>query len=71
MTRTTAGGPRVDRLADTVHAWTGNHAGIVELSEAEFGPLPVRRPAILDDLRADGIDLAGTPVRAALGARTG
>ena len=62
---------QIDGLADAVHTWTGNHAGIVELSEAEFGALPVRRPAILDDLRADSIDLAGTPARAALGARTG
>lgn len=52
-------------------ALDGNHAGIIELSEAEFGELPARRPAILDHLRADGIDLAGTPVRAALTARTG
>lgn len=57
---------QLDELAQAVRVWTGNHAGIVELSKAEFRELPARRPPILADLRADGIDLAGTPLRKAL-----
>jgi hypothetical protein len=56
-------------LTESVHRWTGNHASIVELSEEEFGELRTRRPDILADLHADGIDLAGTPRRGARGAR--
>jgi DNA-binding transcriptional ArsR family regulator len=50
-------------LGDAVRAWTGNHAGIVELGETDLGDLHRRPPPILEDLRADGIDLAGRPVR--------
>ena len=53
-------------LTEAVHTWTGNHAGMIELSEQEFRELPARRPAILADLRDDGIDLAGTRLRQAL-----
>lgn len=55
---------QVDALAESVHAWTGNHAGIVELGEAELPELRHTPPPILEDLREDGIDLAGHPVRA-------
>lgn len=58
---------QLDGLAEAVHAWTGNHAGIIELSQDEFAALPAQRPPILDDLRADGIDLAGEKLRRALG----
>jgi hypothetical protein len=53
-------------LATAVRSWTGNHAGIIELSQADFEALPAQHPPILDDLRADGIDLAGQPLRRAL-----
>jgi predicted nucleotidyltransferase len=52
-------------LAEAVHAWTGNRAGIIELSQSEFAALPVRHPPILDDLRTDGIDIAGVRLRSA------
>ena len=55
---------QVDALGESVHAWTGNHAGIVELGEADLGDLRRTPPPILEDLRVDGIDLAGRPVRA-------
>jgi DNA-binding transcriptional ArsR family regulator len=55
---------QVDALGESVHAWTGNHAGIVELGEADIADLRRKPPPILGDLRADGIDLAGLPVRA-------
>lgn len=57
---------QLEGLAEAVHAWTGNRAGIVELSHDEFAALPAQRPPILEDLRADGIDLAGTTLRRAL-----
>jgi DNA-binding transcriptional ArsR family regulator len=57
---------QLDGLSDAVRAWTGNYAGIVELSESEFRALPAQRAPILHGLRADGIDLAGVPLRRAL-----
>jgi DNA-binding transcriptional ArsR family regulator len=57
---------QLEGLAAAVHAWTGNHAGIIELSQGEFAALPAQRPPILDDLRAGGIDLAGEKLRRAL-----
>jgi hypothetical protein len=57
---------QLEGLADAVRAWTGNHAGIIELSQDEFAALPVQRPPILDDLRAGGIDLAGEKLRRVL-----
>ena len=61
---------QLDDLASAVHAWTGNHAGVIELSEEEFRELPTRHPPLLTDLRDDGIDLAGTPLRKALKGRS-
>jgi hypothetical protein len=57
---------QIETLVDAVHAWTGNSAAIVELAEDEFQDLAERRPAIVADLRDDGIDLAGVPIRTAL-----
>jgi Nucleotidyltransferase domain len=54
---------QLDRLALHVESWTGNHAGIIELDEAELDP---PSPS-LSDVRTDGIDLAGTPIRSLLG----
>lgn len=50
-------------LGKAVEAWTGNPAGIVELGEEDLVDLRRNPPAILGDLRADGIDLAGRPIR--------
>lgn len=57
---------QLDALGESVLAWTGNHAGIVELGEADLTELRRNPPAILGDLRADAIDLAGLPVRVPL-----
>jgi hypothetical protein len=54
---------QLDRLALHVQSWTGNHAGIIELGEAELD----RPSPSLSDVRNDGIDLAGTPIRSLLG----
>jgi DNA-binding transcriptional ArsR family regulator len=57
---------QLDAFNDAVYAWTGNHAGVIELDEAEVERLRRDPPAIVGDLRADGIDLAGISVRALL-----
>ena len=53
-------------LSDAVYAWTGNHAAIVELAAADLDGLRRDPPPILAELRTDGIDLAGTPIRTLL-----
>jgi hypothetical protein len=58
---------QVEVLADAVLDWTGNHAGIVELSTTDFAALRDDAPPILAGLREDGIDLFGVPLRKALG----
>jgi predicted nucleotidyltransferase len=55
---------QLDAFREAVHAWTGNHAAIIELGEEELATVRIERPRVLDDLRADGIDLAGVPIRA-------
>jgi hypothetical protein len=55
---------QLDALNDAVYAWTGNDASVVELGEADIDQLRRKPPPILADLSADGIDLAGLPVRA-------
>ncbi len=57
---------RLDQLPESVYAWTGNHATIVELGEGELGSLRRRRSRVLAELRADAIDLYGVPVRTLL-----
>jgi predicted nucleotidyltransferase len=59
----TAWRAQLEALGEFVHAWTGNHAGVAELGEAELANLRRKPPPILSDLRSDGIDLAGLPLR--------
>lgn len=54
---------QIDGLADSVRRWTGNHAGIVEVSEKELPRLRKERPPVVDEVRKDAVDLAGEPVR--------
>jgi DNA-binding transcriptional ArsR family regulator len=54
---------QLDDLAERVWAWTGNHAGIVELSEADIPKLLEDRPPVVDEIADHGIDLAGVTVR--------
>ena len=53
---------QLDELADDVRRWTGNHAGIVELSTGDLVGLRRRRPPVLAELDADAITLAGQDV---------
>ncbi|HVD39193.1 MAG TPA: MarR family transcriptional regulator, partial [Solirubrobacterales bacterium] len=50
-------------LAERVLEWTGNHAGIVEIAEADIPGLLEERPPVLQEVVDQGIDLAGAPVR--------
>jgi predicted nucleotidyltransferase len=54
---------QVDRLAEHVLSWSGNHAGIVELSIAELLATRGRSAAVLKEAQRDGVLLVGVPVR--------
>lgn len=58
---------QVERLIADVQSWTGNHAAIIEQAEPDVVRLQRSKPPVLKDLRRDGIDLAGTPLRDVLG----
>lgn len=53
---------QLDKLAEGVRRWTGNHAGIAELSTDQLATLRKRRPPVLKDLDADAITLSGPDV---------
>ncbi len=57
---------QVEALAERVFEWTGNHAGIAEVSEGELERLRRDEPGIVTSLRADAIDIAGSPIRSML-----
>jgi predicted nucleotidyltransferase len=58
---------QIDRLTEDVRSWTGNHVAVIEQAEADLGRLRRSRRRVLKELRRDGIDLAGTPLREVLG----
>jgi len=53
---------QLDGLAEGVRRWTGNHAGIVELSTKQLASLKRRRPPVLRELDADAVTLSGPEV---------
>jgi predicted transcriptional regulator len=53
----------VEHLAESIYRWTGNHAGISEVSETELKDLHTRRSPVVEEVEADAIDLAGKPTR--------
>jgi predicted nucleotidyltransferase len=57
---------QVEALAHNVFRWTGNHAGISEIGELDLERLRRERPAVLDSLRADAVDIVGKPLRTLL-----
>ena len=57
------------RLSDHVLAWTGNHASLSEISEADTRRLRRERPPIVKELAQDGITIAGLEPAKLLGAR--
>jgi hypothetical protein len=50
---------QLDTLSDRVHAWTGNHAGLSEVSAATLPRLRRERPPVVEALRREAITLAG------------
>ncbi len=58
---------QIDRLANQVHRWAGNHASVAEVALEEFGRLREEERPILDALRSDAITLSGPPIEALLG----
>lgn len=58
---------QVEHLAKSVYRWTGNDAGIVELSQKDLPALRKKRPPVLREVNTDAIDIAGTPTRKLLG----
>jgi hypothetical protein len=50
-------------LGDSILAWTGNHASIIDFSQQDLRQMHDESPPVLADLRRDGIDLAGAPLR--------
>jgi predicted nucleotidyltransferase len=54
---------QVDRLADLVRRWTGNNAGIAEVSEGDLPRLRKDRPPVVEGVSEDAVDLAGEATR--------
>jgi predicted nucleotidyltransferase len=59
---------QLDGLGELVRTWTGNSASLIEQSAREVRDLATRPrpPAVIDELRRDGIDLVGEPIRTLL-----
>lgn len=54
---------QIDDLAEQVRRWTGNHAGIAEISDTELLKLRRDRPPVVEEIGADAIDIVGKPAR--------
>jgi hypothetical protein len=54
---------QVRALAEAIFASTGNHAGIAEVGEGDIKRLRHDQPPVLESLRTDAVDIAGTPLR--------
>jgi len=52
----------VDFLGDQIFEWTGNHAGIAEVGQHDLGRLRQDRPAIVESIRDEAVDIVGPPV---------
>jgi predicted nucleotidyltransferase len=50
---------QLEQLSDRVHAWTGNHLALSEISAADVSRLRRERPPVFEELRRDAITLAG------------
>jgi DNA-binding transcriptional ArsR family regulator len=60
---------QLDTLSDRVLAWTGNHVGLSELSEADVRRLRRERPPVVAELTRDAITIAGPEPGELLGRR--
>jgi predicted nucleotidyltransferase len=57
---------QLERLAARVEAWTGNRAGVVDVSEDDLATLRRRRQAIVGELERDALQLMGQDVSVVL-----
>lgn len=62
-TEDTAWRNQLDELANSVRRWTGNNAGIAEVSEGELPRLRKDRPPVVEEVSEDAVDLAGEDTR--------
>ena len=53
---------QLDALAGSVRRWTGNHASIAEVAEADLPRLRQERPPIVQNLRAHALALYGADI---------
>lgn len=60
---------QIDSLAAAIHSWTGNHAGIAEISERDLARLRRERPPVIENVDADGITLIGDEPSSLFGRR--
>lgn len=60
---------QLERLSEHIYEWTGNHAGLSEVSAADARRLRRDRPPIVDELSRDAITLAGPTPATLLRAR--
>jgi DNA-binding transcriptional ArsR family regulator len=60
---------QLDGLSDHVLAWTGNHVGLSEVSEADVRRLRRERPPVVAELSRDAIAIAGPEPHELLGGR--
>lgn len=58
---------QLTHLGEAVPAWTGNRAGIIEFAEPDIERMVDTDPPVLQGLREDAVDLAGTPLTQLLG----
>jgi predicted nucleotidyltransferase len=52
---------QIESLAADVYRWTGNRAGIAEVSDRELARLRREQPPVAESLRSDAITLVGPP----------
>jgi predicted nucleotidyltransferase len=50
---------QLEQFCDRIHAWTGNHAGLSEVSTTDVRGFRRESPPVVEELRRDAITLAG------------
>ena len=58
---------QLDALARDIERWTGNAAGIAEVSERDLSRLRKEKPAVVEELQKDAHVLIGEPISRLLG----
>lgn len=53
---------QINQLAESVFGWTGNHAGIVELSTADISRLRQEQPDVIQEFQRDALMVFGEPI---------